>query len=121
MNSYFNILECGKNILDRIDVMYQQTFMATPQDKYYTKMLENIVKINNQNSEPFSNEKLQQEVSDVREATDAEHERNITKITCDTSFQYPIQNKDVSTINDSVYYKSDEQVDTISDPNSYTR
>ena len=39
----------------------------------------------------------------------------MNKITCDTSCQYPIQNKDVSTINDSVYYKSDEQVDTIRD------
>ena len=47
--------------------------MATPQDKYYTKMLENIVKINNQNSEPFSNERLWQAVVDVREETDTEH------------------------------------------------
>ena len=112
VKSYFNIFECGRNLLDRLDVTYQRAFMATPQGKYYTKMLENIVKINNQNSEPFSKEKLQQEVSDVREATDAEHERNITEITCDTSFQYPIQKKYVSTINDSVYYESDDQVDT---------
>ena len=51
------------------------------------------------------------------EETEAEFERNINKITCDTSFQSPIQNKDVSTINDSVYYESDEQVDTMSDSN----
>ena len=76
-------------------------------------MLENLVKINNQNGEPFSNEKLWQAVSDVREETDAEHERNINAITCDTSFQSPMQNKDVSTISDYVYYESDEQVDTI--------
>ena len=47
----------------------------------------------------------------------SEHECNINKITCNTSFQYPIQKKDVSTINDSVYYEPDEQVDTISDSN----
>ena len=38
----------------------------------------------------------------------------MNKITCDTSFQSRIQKKDVSTINDYVYYESEEQVDTIS-------
>ena len=46
-----------------------------------------------------------------------EHERNINEITCDTSFQSPIKKKYVSTINDYVYYESDEQVDKISDSN----
>ena len=41
--SYFNIFERGRNILERLDVMYQQVFMATPQDKYYTDMLENLI------------------------------------------------------------------------------
>ena len=38
----------------------------------------------------------------------------MNEITCNTSFQSPIQKKDVSKIKDSVYYESDEQVDTIS-------
>ena len=117
MKSYFNIFKCGRNILDTFDVTYQREFMAIPQEKYYTKMLENLVKKNNQNGKPFSNEKLRQAVSDVREETEAEHEHNINEITCDTSFKYPIQKKDVSTINDSVYYESDEKVDTISNSN----
>ena len=33
----------------------------------------------------------------------------------DTSYQSPIQKKDISTIIDSTYYESDNQVDTISD------
>ena len=65
----------------------------------------------------MSNEKLRQAVIDVREETDVEHERNINEITCDDSFQSPMKNKDVSTINYSVYYESDEQVDMISDSN----
>ena len=77
VNIYFNIFECRRNILDRLDVTYQRVFMATPQDKYYTRMLENLVKMNNRNGETFSNEKLQQAVSDVREETDVEHEHNI--------------------------------------------
>ena len=27
--SYFNIFECGRNLLDQLDVTYQQAFMAT--------------------------------------------------------------------------------------------
>ena len=115
VNIYSNIFECGMNLLDRLDVTYQRAFMATPHDKYYTKLLDNLVKISNRNVEPLSNEKLRHAVSDVREETDAEHKRNINKITCYTSFQSPIQNKYETTINDSVYYESYEQVDTISD------
>ena len=51
------------------------------------------------------------------EETEAEFECNIKKITCNDSFQSLIQNKDVSTINNSVYYESGEQVDKISDSN----
>ena len=29
VTSYFNIFKCGRNILDRLDVTYQQVFMAT--------------------------------------------------------------------------------------------
>ena len=29
VTSYFNIFECGRNIVDQLDVMYQQAFMAT--------------------------------------------------------------------------------------------
>ena len=31
--SCFNIFECGRNILDRLDVTYEQAYMATPKDK----------------------------------------------------------------------------------------
>ena len=29
-SSYFNIFECGRNLLDRLDVTYQRTFTASP-------------------------------------------------------------------------------------------
>ena len=51
------------------------------------------------------------------EETEAEFEHNINEITCDTSFQSPILKKNVSTINDFVYYDLDKQIDTISDSN----
>ena len=76
--------------------------MATPKDKYYKEMLENIIKVNNPKVEPLSNERFRQAVIYVIEETDAEHKRNTNSMTCDDSYQYSLKNKDVSTINDSV-------------------
>ena len=66
MKRCFNVFECGRNILDRIDVTYKRAFMANPQEKYYTRLLDNLVETNNCNDETLSNENLQQAVSDVR-------------------------------------------------------
>ena len=41
--SYLNIFECGRKLLNRLDVAYERSFMATTKDKYYTKMLEMLV------------------------------------------------------------------------------
>ena len=49
------------------------------------------------------------------EETEAELERNIKGITIGTSFQSPVQKKDISIINNSGYYESDDQVNKISD------
>ena len=32
VKSYFNIYECGRNLLDHLDVTYQRAFMATKND-----------------------------------------------------------------------------------------
>ena len=77
MLSYFNIFECGRYLLDRLDVTYEQACMATPKEKYYTKLLKNLVDDNNRNGAPFSNENIQQAVSIVMEETEAELKRNI--------------------------------------------
>ena len=37
VTSYFNIFECGRNLLDQLDVTYQRAFMASSvQEGYYT-------------------------------------------------------------------------------------
>ena len=97
--------------------MYEKACMSTPKDKYYNTLLNNLFDDNNRKGAPFSNEKLRQAAGKVMEETGADFECNINKIIYDTSFQSPIRKKDLSTINDSVYYKSDDQVDTISDSN----
>ena len=78
--------------------------MATPNDKYYEKMLETLVDDNNRNCALLSNEKLRQAVSKVMEETEAEFEC-LNEITMDTSFQSPIQKKDISSIKNSAYYE----------------
>ena len=63
--SFFTIFECGKNILNRLQVMYEQACMATLRDKYYTKMLETLVDYNDHNNATLSNENLRQKISKV--------------------------------------------------------
>ena len=63
---YFNIFDCRKNLLDRLEVTYQWAFMATPENDYYKEMLKNIIKVNDNEGEPLCNEKPQQAVVDLR-------------------------------------------------------
>ena len=52
-SSYFNIFECGRNLLDQLDVTYQRAFTASPvqqglykispaRERYYDMMADNI-------------------------------------------------------------------------------
>ena len=89
--------------------------MATSaQYEYYREMTKILIKANIEGGK-LCNEKIQQAVIGLRAVLNVEHERNINNISCDDVYTSPIKNKDVSTINDSVYYESDEHVDTISD------
>ena len=56
-SSYFNIFECGRNLLDQMDVTYQQAFTASPvqqglnqicpvRERYYDMMVDNIYERN---------------------------------------------------------------------------
>ena len=41
--SYLNIFDCGKNILNILDVTYKHAYVATTEEKYYPKILESLV------------------------------------------------------------------------------
>ena len=90
---YFNIFECGKNVLNRIDKKCEQACMATPRDKYYTKLYETLVDYNYCNDSPLSNEKIVQAILKfvAEEEADA---CNINlychNVTADTFCQAPI-------------------------------
>ena len=62
VTSYFNIFECGRNLLDQLEVTYQQ---ASAQDEYYKEMKKSLIKANIEGGNLF-NEKIQQSVIDLR-------------------------------------------------------
>ena len=116
VTSCFNIFECGRNLLDQLDVTYQQASMATSaQHEYYREMTKILIKVNIRSDGKICNEKIHREVIDLRAEVDAERERNVNNITSDDVNTSPMKGGKVSTINDSVYYESDEHADTISD------
>ena len=89
MPRYFNIYECGRNLLNRLEVTFEQACMAKTKDKYYMKMLETLVDYNDRNNEPFSNEKIRQAVRRVMSETEREERdtgRNSNNVYMDTFF-----------------------------------
>ena len=68
--SYFNIFECDRNILNRLDVTYERECMATTKDKYNTKFLETLAEYNIHHNAPLSNGKLRQPISRVMAETE---------------------------------------------------
>ena len=56
--SYFNIFDGGRNLLNWLDMTYEQACMSTTKDKYFEEMLETLVDHNDRHSAPLSNEKL---------------------------------------------------------------
>ena len=68
---YFKIFECDRNLLNILYIPYQQAFIATPQDKYYNLLMNNVVKDNNLKGAPLSNDNLGQEDGKVMKETEA--------------------------------------------------
>ena len=129
--------------MDRPGVSYEKAYMATPKEEYFGEMLEQIIKHNHRHGTPMSNKKLRESVIRVVEDEEKYAKRNVNDVTTDTLFHSSTtvntQKKDAnvtyerriasgilaeiieefkgctiqSTINDSGYCDSSEQVDTI--------
>ena len=116
VTSYFNIFECGRNLLDQLEVTYQRAFMATPaQYEYYREMTKSLIKESIGRDGKRCNDKIHQAVIDLRAEVELEHESNINNITSEDVYTSPMKYEKVSTINDLAYYDLDEHADTISD------
>ena len=55
--SYFNIFKCGRNILNILDVKYEQAYITTQEEEYHMNMLENMIEYNYRIKTPISKEK----------------------------------------------------------------
>ena len=89
VTSYFNIFECGRNLLDQLDVTYQRAFMATPEYEYYKEMTKSLIKANSDGGK-LCNEKIRKSVIDLRAELNGEHEYNINNISCDDLYPSPM-------------------------------
>ena len=50
---YFIILECGRNILNRLDGTYKRSCVVTIKEEYYTDLLETMIKHNDRSRTPY--------------------------------------------------------------------
>ena len=94
VTSYFNIFECGINLLDQLEITYQRAFMATSaQDEYYKEMTKSLIKENIGSDGKICNEKIHLAVIYLRAELDLEHEGNINNITCEDVYTSPMKKK----------------------------
>ena len=86
--SYVNIFECGRNLLDQLDVTYQRAFTASKtssavptgfyelspaQERYYDIQADHI----EENNVIMDKDEIRKAISCVKLEDEAEHERNI--------------------------------------------
>ena len=90
--SYFNIFECGRNLLDQLDVTYQRAFTASEtsptvpighyelspsRERYYDMH----AKLLAENNVGMDKDKICKSISQVKLEDEAYHERNIEILT----------------------------------------
>ena len=123
--SYFNILECGRNILDQLGVTYQRAFMESPvqegyytspaRERYYEQLTKILINSNVESDGTINNDKLNKAITDLKAEEEAGHKRNINNMTQVDNYKSPWKDKDATTVNDSAYHNLDEYEDEISD------
>ena len=107
VTSYFNIFECGRNLLDQLDVTHQRAFMASPvreeyytspaQERYYEQLTKSLINSNVESDQTINNDKLNQAITDLKDEAKSGHERNILDITQVDEYKSPGKNKDAPT------------------------
>ena len=75
--SYFSIFECGRNLLDQLDVTYQRAFMASPvqeglyqpypaRERYYDQMAESLIKEKVGSDRTINEEELHKAINQLK-------------------------------------------------------
>ena len=68
--SYFNIFKGGRNILNRLDLTYERSWMTTQEEEYYRDLLETMNEHNDRTNTPLSKEKLRQQINTILAETE---------------------------------------------------
>ena len=100
VTSYFNIFECGRNILYQLDVTYQRVFMASPvregyympspaRERYYDQLAKSLINSNAGTDGAINNDKINQAITDLKSEAEAGHERNINDMTQVDEYKSP--------------------------------
>ena len=113
----FNIFECGRNILNQLDVTYQRAFTASAaaspvqkgfyqispaQERYYDIMADHIEE---KNVGTIDKEELCKAIAHLKYEDEANHERNIDNMTQVDGYKSPWKNKDATdatTVNNAL-------------------
>ena len=80
--SYLNIFKCHRNILDQLDVTYQQAFMESPvqeglyqpspaRERYYDQMAESLIKAKVGSDGTINNEELHKAITQLKSEKEA--------------------------------------------------
>ena len=90
--------------MDQLDVTYQQAFMVSPvregyytspaRERYYDQLAKSLINSNAGSDGTINNDKLNQEISDLKAESEAGHERNINDITQVKEYTPNGKNKD---------------------------
>ena len=105
--SYFNIFECGRNLLDQLDVTYQCEFTASeatlsvpkgiyqisPARERYDDIMADHVKEKNVG---MDKDEICKAISYVKSEDEEEHERYIENMVQDDDYKSPWRNKDAT-------------------------
>ena len=67
-----NFFECGRNILNKLDVLYERAYIATPRKVHFIEILNHLNKHNRCHDKPLSSKKLQEDIIRFMEESEEE-------------------------------------------------
>ena len=89
--------------MDQLDITYQQAFMASlvqegyytspARERYYDQLTKSLINPNVESDGTINNDKLNQEITDLKAEDEAGHERNINDMTQVDEYKSPGKNK----------------------------
>ena len=90
-------------------------YTSPAQERYYEQLTKSLINLNAESDGTINNDKLNQEITDLKAEFEEGNEHNINDMTQVDEYKSPVKNKDASTINNLAYYELDGHEVGISD------